>query len=124
MGSESHETEFLKHIHDEKLRTLEARSEYALRKLAYTTGLLGLGSLNVKVGDIDFSLLVYLAPWVAIAFDFYIMGEDYSVKRIGTFLKTESIDHLEKQWEQWVAKNRDPFAPLAMQILTTLILIA
>ncbi len=123
MGNESQQIEFLKHIHEEKLRTLEARTTYTIQKLAFVTGLLGLGSLNIKVGNIDFGLLVYLTPWVAIAFDFYIMGEDYSVKRIGAFLGVKSSEHLEKQWEQWVAKNRDPFGPWAMPILTTLIFI-
>lgn len=121
MEDESQETRFLKHLHEEKLRIIETRTKYTLQKLAFVTGLMGLGSLNITVGKIDFSYLVYLAPWVAIAFDFYIMGEDYSVKRIGAFLKTLSLARSERQWEQWVADNRDPFAPWAMPMLTTLI---
>jgi len=123
MKSELQEPKFLEHLHEEKLRTLEARAKYTLQKLAFVTGLMGLGSLNITVGNIDFGLLVYLAPWVAIAFDFYIVSEDYSVKRIGAFLKAQSPERMEKQWEQWVASNRDPFAPWATPMLTTLIFI-
>jgi isopentenyldiphosphate isomerase len=123
MDDEKQDAEFSKHLHEEKLRTLEARTTYTIQKLIFVTGLLGLGSLDVKVGSVDLSFLVYLAPWLAIAFDFYIMGEDYSVKRIGAFLGNKSPENIEKQWETWVAANRDPFAPLAIPILTTLILI-
>jgi len=112
---------FLNHLHEEKLKAQQARVTYVLQKLAFVTSLMGLGSLDITVGKIDFSLLLYLAPWVAIAFDFYILGEDYSVKRIGAFLKEKSTDRLENDWEKWIAKNRDPFAPLATPILTTLI---
>lgn len=113
--------EFLNHLHEEKLRTQEARNTYALQKLAFVTGLLGIGSLKLTVGKFDFSYFLYLAPWVAIAFDLYIMSEDYSIKRIGAFLGTKGSTQAEKQWEQWLVNNRDPFAPLAMPTLTTLV---
>jgi hypothetical protein len=129
------ETEFLKHLRSEKLKAEEARTTYTLRKLAYTTTLLGLGSLNIDigqvtgtgnitaVGNIHLGLLLYLAPWVALAFDLYILAEDYSVKRFGVFLWENSPDVLEQGWEKWVSENRDPFAPIAMPALTTLLLI-
>jgi isopentenyldiphosphate isomerase len=115
--------EFINHLREEKIRTQEERTKYTLQKLAFVTGLMSIGSLNLAVGNIDFSLLLYLAPWVAIAFDFYILGEDYSIKRIGAFLKAKSPAQIERQWEQWVANNRDPFAPWAMPVLTSLIFI-
>lgn len=118
---EDNTQKFLDHLHEEKLQTQAARTTYTLQKLAFVTGLMGLGSLNLKVGEIDFSLLLYLAPWVAIAFDFNIMGEDYSIKRIGAFLKENSSAPTEMRWEKWVAKHRDPFVPWSMPILTTLI---
>jgi len=129
------ETEFLKHLRSEKLKAEETRTTYTLRKLAYTTTLLGLGSLNIDigqvtgtgnitaVGNIHLGLLLYLAPWVALAFDLYILAEDYSVKRFGVFLWENSPDVLEQGWEEWVSENRDPFAPIAMPALTTLLLI-
>lgn len=122
-------TEFLKHLRSEKLKAEEARTTYTVNKLAYATALLGLGSLNIDigqiaaVGQINLGYLLYLAPWVALAFDLYILAEDYSVKRFGAFLGKNSPDALEQGWEKWVSQNRDPFAPFAMPALTTLILI-
>jgi 8-oxo-dGTP pyrophosphatase MutT (NUDIX family) len=112
------ETEFLEHLRSEKLKAQEARTNYTLRKLVYVTALLGIGALEIK--QFDLSALLYLAPFVALAFDLYVLGEDYSVKRIGTFLGAQGSGALEQQWEQWVSQNRDPFAPVAMPILTTL----
>jgi hypothetical protein len=121
------ETEFVKHIHQEKLKAQEARTTFTLRKLAYATALLSLGSLDADIGQIigagpiDLSALLYLAPWAALAFDLYILAEDYSVKRFGEFLKAHSPDPMEKAWENWVSENRDPYAPFAMSALTTLV---
>jgi isopentenyldiphosphate isomerase len=112
---------FINHLYNEKLQTQQARNQLTIQKLLFATALLGLGSLDLKAGPFDLGFLVYLVPWVALVFDFYIMGEDYSVKRLGGFLKTHSPDPLEYQWENWVARNRDPFSPWAMPILSTLL---
>lgn len=119
-GKES--AEFLKHLQDEKLKTQAARSKYVTQKLAYATGLLALGSL--KPGSADLSLLLYLVPLLSIVFDLYILGEDYSVKRIGAFLGAASTEKLENLWEEWVSHNRDPFAPIAVPVLTSLLAMA
>lgn len=120
-GKES--AEFLKHLQDEKLKTQATRSSYVRQKLAYATGLLALGSL--KPGSDKLSLLLYLlVPLLSIVFDLYILGEDYSVKRIGSFLGAGSVDGLEKRWEEYVFENRDPFAPFAAPMLTTIFAIA
>ena len=123
MGSTLQETTFLDHLREEKLGTQEARTKYVLNKLAYATLLLGFGSLSIEVTNVNFRWLLYLVPFVALAFDFYIMGEDYSVKRQGAFLRAHSLDPVERRWEQWASQNRDPFAPLAMPLLTTLLLL-
>jgi hypothetical protein len=136
MDIEASETEFIKHLHTEKLKAEEARTTYTLRKLAYATTLLGLGSLDFDLGqiidagnvtaagNIHLGLLLYLAPWVALASDLYILAEDYSVKRFGAFLWKNSPDVSERGWEEWVSENRDPFGPIAMPTLTTVLLVA
>lgn len=114
-------SEFLKHLHDEKLKTQDARTSYVNRKLIFATALLGAGSASTETFNL--SILLYLVPFVTIAFDLYILGEDYSVKRIGGFLGSTSYDTHEKEWEKWVSKNRDPFALFSMPLLTTLVII-
>lgn len=116
--------EFFKHLREEKLRAQDARNRLTVQKLSFATALIGLGAIQVEAGAVDTSLLAYLTPWVAIVFDFYILGEDYSVKRLGAFLSAYSAEQSERCWEEWISRHRDPFAPWAMPILTTLILIA
>ena len=123
MESTPQETEFLKHLREEKLSAQEVRTKYVVNKLTYATALLGIGSLGIKVADLDLRGILYLVPLVALVFDFYIMGEDYSVKRLGGFLGANSSDPKEHRWERWVSKNRDPLAPVAMPVLTTLLLV-
>ncbi len=113
------ETEFIKHLHEEKLKAQETRAMYVEKKLAYVTALLGVGTISIS--QFDLSAILYLVPFVAATFDLYILGEDYSVKRIGAYLGVHSAEAIEQTWEKWVAQNRDPFAPIAMPILSTLL---
>jgi 8-oxo-dGTP pyrophosphatase MutT (NUDIX family) len=118
-------SEFIQHLHEEKLHTLNNRSKYVVQKLVFVTGLMGIGSLSLGDADavFDFGYLLFLAPYVAVAFDLYILAEDYSVKRIGAFLLATSRSDLERRWEDWVSEHRDMFALLAMPILTTIVLL-
>lgn len=116
---------FIAHLRDEKIRAQQMRADYTMRKLAFVTALLGLGSINLGgagAPGLDLTPLLFLVPWVSIAFDLYIMGEDFGIKRIGQFLRGISKDPVELQWERWVSHKRDWFAPLAMPLLTSLLL--
>lgn len=120
--AETDHAEFVRHLQAEKLQTQEARTRYTIQKLTYVTGLLSLGSLGIEATQfLDSRYLLLLAPWVAAAHDLYIMAEDYSVKRIGAFLKAQGANETERTWETWVGRRRDPFAPWAMPLLTTLV---
>ena len=114
------DSDFIKHLREEKLKAQGTRSSYTQKKLAYVTALLGVGVLKIEV--LDLNPVLYLVPFVAAAFDLYILAEDYSVKRIGAWLREFSGLPLEHDWEKWVSENRDPFALIAMPILSTLML--
>ncbi len=115
------ETEFVKHLHEEKLKAQETRAMYTEKKLAYVTALLGVGTVSLAAFEV--SAILYVVPFVAAAFDLYILSEDYSIKRIGAYLGIRSKDDMEREWEKWVHDNRDPFAPTAMLILSLLLLV-
>lgn len=125
MAKSTFDTAFIEHLHEEKLHTQADRTRYVAQKLAFVTGLMGLGSLGIggESANFDFGNLLLLAPWVATAFDLYVLGEDYSVKRIGAFLEAYGQSDAEHVWETWVTKHRDHFAPLAMPLLTTVVLV-
>lgn len=116
------ETPFIKHLREEKLKAQQTRSTYTQKKLAYVTALFGLGLGSINIAQLDLRLILYVVPFVASAFDLYILAEDYSVKRIGAFLGARAADQLEKDWEAWVSQHRDPFALVAMPIVSTLVL--
>ena len=113
--------DFVRHLREEKLGAQEARSSYTQRKLAYGAALLGIGALGIQQLNLDLNPVLYLVPFVAAAFDLYILAEDYSVKRIGDYLRAHSTP-AEQDWERYVSRHRDPFALIAMPLLSTLML--
>jgi hypothetical protein len=114
--------DFVCHLPEEKLHAQEARSSYIQRKLAYGAALLGIGTLGVQQLNLNLNPVLYLVPFVAAAFDLYILAEDYSVKRIGAYLRAHSTP-AEQDWERYVSGHRDPFALVAMPLLSTLMLL-
>jgi len=117
--------EFLKALHDEKIKTQSERAAYTTSKFAFITGLFGLGAL--KIGEINFGWLLYFIPLVAIGYDLYIRASDLSIKKIGAFLRTHSkseTSEIEKSWELFSTQYRDKLAQLATTLFTTFIIIA
>jgi hypothetical protein len=87
------------------------------------TSLLGVGSISIE-GTIETSFLLYIVPIIAFAFDLYILGDDFCVKRAGGFLgnKKSMVSDAEVEWEKWVSKNRDPLTRVAGPILSLIVL--
>ena len=128
MDAEEHQLQqelhkdFLKTLHEEKLKTQAERTTYTSSKLAFVTGLFGVGSL--KIGGIDLHWLLYLIPLVAIGYDLYIRAADSSIKKMGAFLRSESLSGTSKSeqaWEQFSAQFRDRLAPLANALFTCVV---
>ena len=113
----------------EKLReeineSKKMRHEFVMRKFAFSTGLLGVGALVTKenlLENIDFAALLYLVPLVAVAFDFYILAEDYRIKRVGEFLKRgQALSQEDKDWEAFCSKHPNKLAAFAYVLVTAL----
>lgn len=113
--------EFLGHLREEIIKTQCLRAKYIFRKLTFVISLLGLGS--IQADRVDFTGILYIVPFIAIAFDLYIVAGDYSVKRIGNFLKQNSLSEKEKQWQEYVNNKRNPFTPFAMILLTMAVIV-
>jgi hypothetical protein len=115
-----------------KLRTeiweaQKRRHELSMRKLAFSSGLLGVGALNITVEvnrQLDLTPLLYLVPFVAIAFDFYILDEEYGIKRTGQFLSldTSGAGSEEKEWERFVRTHPNRLSPIASFVVTMILL--
>ncbi len=78
--------EFLRALHEEKIRTQNERADYVTRKLAFITVLFGISSVDLGIKIADLCWLLYFIPLVAISYDLYIMSADSRIKRIGIFL--------------------------------------
>ena len=117
--------EFLQALHDEKIKTQGERSSYVMSKFAFITGLFGLGAL--KVGEINFNMLLYFIPIVAIGYDLHIRAADLSIKKMGAFLRSDpqaGTTESEKAWETYSAKHRDKLANRANTLFSFVIILA
>jgi hypothetical protein len=108
--------EFLRALHDEKMRTQTERANYVTQKLTFTTAIFGLSSINIGIKITEIYWLLYFIPMVSICYDLYIMSADSRIKRIGTFLGRHpgSVAGTgEKNWEKFCVCYRDSLAPSA-----------
>lgn len=123
-GNEMH-IEFLKALHDEKVKTQSERANYITSKFAFITGLFGLGAL--QIGEMNFIMLLYFIPVLAIGYDLYIRAADLSIKKIGAFLRSDPLARTtdaEKAWETFSSRHRDKLAHLANMIFSYVIIFA
>jgi len=99
---------FIEKIHKEMLQGQQMRMHLDVLKISFVIALLGLGSIKVKdIASLCNSL--YLAPLVALLFDFMSAGHRLSVRRNGKFLRLYSPSELERTFEKFVGQNRDWF---------------
>lgn len=115
--------DFIQDLRREIESTQARRHRYVLAKLAFVTGLLGVGLAgkdSAATGQ-----LLYLVPLVTFVFDLYILGEDFSIKRAGRFIR-ESADSPdeERTWEKAVTRTRDWFSYFAGPLSSALALVA
>ena len=118
--------EFLRALHEEKIRTQNERTQLITMKLAFIAVLFGLGSVNMGIRfDIaDIFWLLYIIPLVAISYDLYIMSADSRIKRIGAFLGRNPVSlagKAEREWERFCASYRDGMAPSANMFFSAIV---
>lgn len=106
----------LERLHQEIRGTQLRRHKLDLLKIGFVTALLGFGA--VEVGEfMAFYQTLYLVPLVAVFFDLLIMGEHFSVRRLGAFLRLHSPDKLEQKWEIFVSKTVTDFSRMVLAAL-------
>lgn len=121
---EKNDQEFLRALHEEKIRTQNERAQLVTMKLAFITVLFGLSSVNVGIDISDIFWLLYFVPLVAISYDLYIMSADSRIKRVGIFLGRNPISlagKAEREWERFCASYRDGMAPSANLFFSTIV---
>jgi len=99
--------EFLKQLREEIFISQQRRIKMTIIKITFVSTLLGFG--NIEIQDItEFYHVLYLVPLVTVFFDMLIMGESFSIKRIGAFLRLASHGK-ERTYEEFVSNNRDKY---------------
>jgi hypothetical protein len=124
---EDSDIEFLRALHEEKIRTQNERADYVTRKLAFITVLFGISSVDLGFKIPCIYWLLYLVPMVAISFDLYIMSADSRIKRIGVFLGRHPVSmagKAERQWERFCVIYRDGLAPSANIFFSAVVTLA
>jgi len=121
---EENDQEFLRALHEEKIRTQNERTQLVTMKLAFITVLFGLSSVNMGIDIADIFWILYFVPLVAISYDLYIMSADSRIKRVGIFLGRNPVSlagKAEREWERFCASYRDGMAPSANMFFSTIV---
>ena len=116
--------DFSAKLREEILKSQERRAALTKHKLSFVIATFGIGAVTAdKFQTIG---LLFLAPIIAFAFDLYIAGEDFGIKRAGGFLgrPDSSADDEEREWEKRVEKYWDPFSKFANPFVSMIILIS
>ena len=100
--------EFIAHLREEKLAQQDRRAAYVRLKFTFVIGIFSVAFALTKLkSDNDMFYvygLLYLSPLVAVLFDFYILGGEFAVKRIRTFLSEQDIKgNSEQVWDKFLA---------------------
>jgi hypothetical protein len=115
-------------IHREVGATQDRRHKLSVLKLTFVTTLLGFGGFEIfdikDSSNNSYQPLLFLAPFAAIFFDLLSMGEHYSIRRLGAFLRNHAPEELERQYEVFVSRNRDLFFTWGYSSFTILSFIA
>src|SRR5258708_35861928 len=110
--------EFLSRLGNELIRQEDRRADHVKSKFTFVIALSGLvGALqSVKLRDpLAVNLIIFSIPLVAALFDLYILGGDFAVKRIRSFLIAQDVrnaadrrwaDHVEKWPKDFMRHNR------------------
>lgn len=108
--------DFFPSLRQELINTQNLRFKFTFQKLIFIISLLGIGSISNGLNGITgLKNLIYFVPFASFMFDFYIIGENFGIRRIGTYLKfSDKISSQEKYWEYLLNipknVNRDLFA--------------
>ena len=121
---EENDHEFLRALHEEKIRTQNERAKLITMKLAFITVLFGLSSVNMKIEIADICWVIYFVPLVAISYDLYIMSADSRIKRVGVFLGRHPVSlagKAEQEWERFCTSYRDSMASSANMFFSVIV---
>lgn len=111
-------------LYKEISETQQRRNKLDVLKITFVSALLGFGA--IKINDITaFYQILYVAPLVAVFLDFLVMGEHFSIRRVGAFLRLHpSSDKTEQDYEYFVSQNRDRFFVMGSRGFTILSFVA
>lgn len=110
-------------IREEIANTQKQRYQFYVLKISFVTALLGFGAFKVQE-LFSYYPVLYLVPLVSVFFDFLIMGEHVSIRRLGCFLRLHSNETKERDFEVFVTENRDKFITIGLLGFTLLTWVA
>jgi hypothetical protein len=116
-------TRFLSALNEEKITSQKRRGELVSKKLTWVTGLFALGTVKLPLPE-ETHFLLFFVPIISIIFDLYIIGENFGIKRMGSFIRLAMRDTCEGEWESWLSPRRDIFSRNALLLSSSIILVA
>jgi len=119
--------DFITDLRKQIMQSQDRRFNFIRQKSTFVISFLGIGSISFVSLSIDMKIwiLLYLAPIIALVYDFYIIGESFNIKRMGVFIREcPKAPFEEGLWEICISKNRPVMPKIGMMVSTILVLLA
>jgi drug/metabolite transporter (DMT)-like permease len=112
---------FWSKLRDDMLQTRARRAQLQLAKIASIGTLVSAAS--IIGGNSPSILFAYVVPFLALGFDFLILGESFTLRRMGRFVVWYGVaGSAEQKWEKFVRKNPLRFSTFGNLVFTLICL--
>ena len=102
------ENSFFDKIRKEISETQQRRQKIDLLKITFVSALLGFGSIKFD-NFRSFYQILYVAPLMSVFLDLLAMGEHFSIRRMGAYLRLCSESEHEQEYEDFISRNLDKY---------------
>jgi hypothetical protein len=114
--------DFLKDLRTEIAASQQRRGSFVKMKLTAIISIFGLGSFRFQ--SLPTGLLLGLVPLIVFVFDLFIIGENFGIRRAGSFiLKSAVAPKEEVRWEKVAEDKRDPASGVANPVSSLIFLV-
>jgi hypothetical protein len=113
--------DFLKDLRAEITESQRRRGGLVKLKVTAVISIFGLDSIKPK--SVSESLILCLVPFAVFVFDLYIIGENFGIRRAGSFiLNSSQAPYEERRWESFARTNRDRASTIANSVSSLIFL--
>ena len=110
---------------DISVEAMERRHKLDTQKILLASTLIGAGGIPTSnTANVDFSVLLYLAPLLVVSLDILVLGQSFIIARNNAFCRTLASNQSVALYHTFLSTNRDRFFHYASRFFVVLAIVA